>query len=158
MKGQITTILLGTITFVFFRCNVPQGFSKVHNELNPTELSYGLNPGCIQLIGEIYDCWLVYVRTEKEHKYPCFYYNQKLVEKIKSSNTCFIGLKSVDIIKLFGMPSIGEKNVLHYELGKTCNEVELPASGSHFIKFQIDWQSGADTVVSVITREKHFED
>ena len=158
MKKCLTTVLLTIIAVVFYKCGIPQVFSKVHDELKPTESYFNLNPVCSQLIGEIYDCWLVYDRAAAVDKYLCYHYNQKLIEKIESSKTCFIGLKSADIIKLFGTPSIEEKNVLHYELGKTCKEVNLPASGSHFIKFQIDWRTEADTVVAVKIQEKHFED
>ena len=128
----LAAIFLGT-------CKVPYNFLLV-NQKN-VNISIHKSVACNDFFNEVSANWYM---DRSEH---CFYYNPKLVNKIKENEKCFIGLTSDQLVLLFGKPQKSEKNVIAYYMDKTCEQRNLPPL--HYVKFYKDWKSGTDTITSV---------
>lgn len=135
MKKYTTWLLAISLS----TCTVPSNFVLVNQgEAN----IYSQKPViCNGIFKEISENWF------KDRKEPCFHYNEKLVNKIKENEMCFIGLTSDQLISLFGEPQRNEKNVVSYYMDKTCERKNLPPL--NYVKFYKDWKSSMDTVTSV---------
>lgn len=109
------TIIFGIITFMFGCATLPKNYIPLGHKIT----SSNSNLFCQDLYEDIATKW----GHHKDFK-SCYFYNEKLVDEITSSSTCFLNFNRKDVKNMFGEPTIVSNGRYKFNLSKACEQID----------------------------------
>lgn len=105
--------LLYFLLFLFSCQSIPKGYHRINGEFDATGTE-----SCNALMQKIKKEWAI------NDTCNCYYYNEKLVKKIITNQSCFIGMDTASVIKIFGKQNITFGKTFNYYFSQNCKSMD----------------------------------
>ena len=109
------TIAFGITTLIFSCTILPTSYTPVGHKTT----SNNSNLTCKDLYENIAKKW----GRHKDFE-TCYFYNEKLVNEITNSSTCFLNFNREDVKSIFGEPTIVSYDGYKFNLSKACKQID----------------------------------